>query len=222
MPRISRGVFAGQIYHVLNRGNNKAQVFHKPEDYVLFMQLVARAGEIAKVRLFCYCLMPNHFHLVVSPEEDGSLSAWMQWLMTSHVRRYHAHYGTVGHIWQGRFKSFLIKTDDHLLTVARYVEANPLRAALVASASDWEWSSYRETAGAVPRRFTARLPIEIPGDWKGYLNSPMTLHELEKVRVSVARQAPFGDPAWQLSVSGQFGLDSTLHPRGRPKKNGYV
>ena len=90
-----------------------------------------------------YCLMPNHFHLVLRPRADGDLSRFMQWLLTSHVRRYHRHYHSSGHVWQGRFKAVPIQDDEHLLTVLAYVEANPLRARLVPKGTDWLWSSLR-------------------------------------------------------------------------------
>jgi putative transposase len=79
------------------------------------------------MRLLALCLMPNHFHSVLWPHEDGELSRWMQWLLTSHVRRYHRHYYSSGHVWQGRFNAFPIQQDEHLLTVLRYVERNPVR-----------------------------------------------------------------------------------------------
>ena len=93
------------------------------------------------MRLLAWCLMPNHFHLVLWPHGDGDLSRWMQWLLTSHVRRYHRHYHGSGHVWQGRFKAFPIEEDEHLWTVLRYVERNALRANLVRRAEDWPWSS---------------------------------------------------------------------------------
>jgi len=82
------------------------------------------------MRVLAYCLMPNHFHLALWPQADGDLSRWMQWVLTAHVRRYHRHYGSSGHVWQGRFKAFPIQADGHLLTVLRYIERNPVRAGL--------------------------------------------------------------------------------------------
>ena len=87
------------------------------------------------------CLMPNHFHLVIRPHADGDLGRWVQWLLMAHARRYHRHYGTSGHVWQGRFKAFIIQDEEHLRLVLRYVERNALRAELVTRAEDWKWSS---------------------------------------------------------------------------------
>jgi putative transposase len=93
------------------------------------------------MRLIAYCVMPNHFHLALWPREDGDLSRWVQWLLTTHVLRHLAYYHRTGHVWQGRFKAFPIQEDDHLRLVLRYIERNPLRASLVARAEQWRWSS---------------------------------------------------------------------------------
>jgi len=141
MPRTRRASQGGYCYQVLNRGNARRTVFHKEGDYASFLKLLHEAGERVPIRLLSYCLMPNHFHLVVWPRNDGDLSDFMQWLLTAHARRYHRHYHSTGHVWQGRFKAFPIQEDDHLLAVLRYIERNPLRANLVARTEDWRWSS---------------------------------------------------------------------------------
>ncbi|BFU92124.1 MAG: hypothetical protein NTAFB01_33110 [Nitrospira sp.] len=128
MPRIPRGSSAGYAYHVLNRGNGGATVFHKDADYAAFLDLLGTAKVRHPIKIFGFCLMPNHFHLVIAPKIGDGLSPFMQWWLTSHVRRYHRHYRSHGHVWQGRFKSFPIQQDGHLLTVL----LNPVRANLVA------------------------------------------------------------------------------------------
>ena len=112
-------------------------------DYAAFLVLLQMAKSKYPVRVLGFCLMLNHFHLVLQPATVSPLSPFMQWWMTSHVRRYHRHYRSHGHVWQGRFKSFPIQQDDHLLTVLRYVLRNPVRAGLVEHARDWPWSSLR-------------------------------------------------------------------------------
>jgi putative transposase len=217
MPRIARGLADKVIYHVLNRGNGRQEVFHKNEDYEAFIKLMKQAKERYPVKIFAYCLMPNHFHMVLMPDKGEDLSKWMQWLMTSHVRRYHGHYGTSGHIWQGRFKSFIIQKDEHLLMVLRYVESNPVRAGLVDSAKEWLWSSHRERIGSNRQNLVDEVPIEMPKRWSRYVDEPLTEKELERLRQSVNRQSPFGDLEWQRRTSKEFGLESTLRPRGRPR-----
>ena len=141
MPRTSRASVGGVCCHVLNRGNGRQDVFHKDEDFAAFLQLLADANERLPMRLLGYVLMHDHFYLVLWPRKDGDLSRWMQWLMTAHVRRYHRHYHSSGHVWQAHFKAFPIQHDEHLLTVLRYVERNPLRANLVqrAEGSSLSW-----------------------------------------------------------------------------------
>src|SRR5205085_2129146 len=117
MPRAARDALGGYCYHVLNRGNGRRTVFHKPGDFAAFARLLREAGQRIDMRLVGYCLLPNHFHLLLWPHRDGDLSSYMMWLMTAHVRRYHRHYHSSGHVWQGRFRSFPIQEDDHLLTV---------------------------------------------------------------------------------------------------------
>ena len=141
MPSTARAMVGGYCYHVLNRANRRAQVFHERADYEQFLALIARSQARLSVPILAACLMPNHVHLV-RPAEDGQRFArWMHWAFTTHVRWYHAKYATTGRIWQGRFKALVVQQDHHLLTVMRYVERNALRARLVERAEDWEWGS---------------------------------------------------------------------------------
>ena len=141
MPRIPRGYQTGYIYHVLNRGNGRQTVFRKDADYRIFLRLMREGRKRIPVRILSYCLMPNHFHFLVMPGSANALSQWMQWLMTSHVRRYHQHHRTSGHVWQGRFKSFVIQDGKYILECGRYIELNPVRAGIVEKAENYPWTS---------------------------------------------------------------------------------
>jgi putative transposase len=218
MPRTSRRLAGGWVYHVINRGNDKKTVFHKRSDYEAFLDLMVSAKERYPLKLFAYCLMPNHFHFVVSPDEGETLSSWMQWLMTTHVRRYNQHYERNGHLWQGRFKSFPVQDDDHFLVLMRYVEGNPVRSGLVLTARDWTWSSHGENAGEWPRHLTDNPPRVLPERWTRYVDTPWETSKLDYVRHCVNRQAPFGSDIWREKISKEFNLESTIRPRGRPKK----
>ena len=151
MPRSARLVDDGGIYHILNRGNGQQRVFKKDGDYLAFLDLLDQMLKKFNMDMFTYCLMPNHFHLLVKVKEGENLSRGMQWFTTTHVRRYHQHYRSSGHLWQGRYKSFGIQDNDQFLTVARYIEGNPVRAGLVATAVDWFWSSHRQRLGLAPQ-----------------------------------------------------------------------
>jgi putative transposase len=204
-------------YHVLNRGNARGTVFHEDADYQAFVDLMAEANERVPMRILGYALMPTHFHLVLWPRGDGDLSRWMQWLLTSHVRRYHRHYHGSGHVWQGRFKAFPIEQDDHLLTVLRYAERNALRANLVKLAEAWPWSSLAWRRGGRRPEMLCDWPVACPRQWLQHVNAPQSEAELAALRRSIARGTPYGNERWQNRVATRLGLESSLRPRGRPR-----
>ena len=172
------------------------------------------------MRLLSYVIMPNHWHLVLWPEHEGALSSYVQWLTVTHVRRWHAHYQSsgTGPIYQGRFKSFPVEADDHFLTLCRYVERNALRANLVKKAEQWRWSSlwHRTQATEVP--WLSTWPVTLPEQWIEHVNAAQTESELAALRRSVTRGAPYGDEAWQAKTAVTLGLQSSLRPKGRPRK----
>ena len=159
-----------------------------------------------------------HFHLSLWPHEDGDLGRWMQWLLTSHVRRHRKRHGGSGHIWQGRFKAFPAQSDPHLHAVLRYVERNPLRSGLVRRAQDWAWSSLAHRSGGRRPFCLQEGPAPRPRPWVDYVNLPQTEDELEMLRRSMARGTPFGELEWIRRTARRLGLEYTLNPRGRPCK----
>jgi putative transposase len=219
MPRTARASRGNWCYHVLNRGNGRAEVFHREEDYAAFVRLFEPACERLRMRIVGWCLMPNHFHLVLWPHGDGDLGRWMQWLLTSHVRRYHRHYHGSGHVWQGRFKAFPIQRGEHFLTVLRYVERNPLRAGLVERADDWQWSSLRSRMPQADCPWLAASPVALPTNWASIVNRPQSEAEIEAVRRSISRGTPFGAESWVKIAVKRLGLEATIRPRGRPRKS---
>lgn len=203
---------------MINRGNARAEVFHAEGDYQAFITLLTQTNQRIPMRVLAYCLMPNHFHLVVWPYRDGDLSKWMQWLLTVHVRRYHRWHGSSGHVWQGPFKAFPIEQDGHLLTVLRYVERNPVRAGLVVRAEDLRWSSVRVWMESVRGLRVETGPVTRPQPWLGWVNESMTDAEVHQIRQSVNRGAPFGSASWTTVTASLLGLDASLRPIGRPQK----
>jgi putative transposase len=211
------------VFHVLNRANGRKTVFHTPKDYEAFEHVLAEAQQRVAMRILAYCVMPNHWHLVLWPEQDGALSRFMHWLTLTHVQRWHTHQESTGagHLYQGRFKSFPVQSDSHVLTVCRYVERNPLRANLVTKAEEWPWSSLwrRQTSRSEGKLQLSVWPVDRPSDWVDRVNRPETSEELGAMRLSVARGRPFGDDTWGPLTAQQLGLLCTLKPCGRPKKN---
>ncbi len=217
MPRTARSIVGDTCYHVINRGNDRAIVFHDAADYCAFLRLMELATEKTPMRILGYCLMPNHFHLVLWSCSDGDISRWMHWLLTAHTKRHHRRRKTTGRIWQGRFKAFPIEQDRHLLTVLRYVERNPLRANLVENAAHWEWSSIGESSSGHAARLLTESPVTKPADWLCVVNTPHTDEELAALRLCTAKNSPYGSRAWTHATVARLGLESSLRGPGRPK-----
>lgn len=218
MPRTSRAIVAGHCYHVINRGNNRAQRFHDYADYREFLWLMAEAGDRIPLPLLGACLMPNHVHLVVQPAGDHDLARWTHWLFAAYSRRFHKRYGTTGRVWENRYRAFAIQGDAHLLIVLRYVERNAMRANLVPRAEDWEWGSLSWRGYRSPPVALTNSPIALPHDWKSLVNEPHTEEELAAIRNSVNRQCPFGTEEWVTKTAEDFGMEDSRFPRGRPKR----
>ena len=223
MGRPLRAATAGHFYHVMNRANAKARIFHSATDFEAFERILAEACARVPMRVLAYCLMPNHWHLVLWPRADGELSEFTGWLTLTHTQRWHAWRGSAGtgHLYQGRFKSFPVQADAHFLTVCRYVERNPLRAGLVQRAEDWRWSSLRSRLnGQKPTPvLLCPWPIERPDDWCDWVNAPQSEAELETLRRSVSRGRPYGRDTWVQVTAQRLGLLATLRPRGRPPRS---
>jgi putative transposase len=222
MGRPLRITAGGLVYHVLNRANRRAALFEGPADYEAFVGTLAEAQGEHPVRLLAYCLMPNHWHLVLWPEKDRALSRFVSWLTLTHTQRRHAAHGTAGsgHLYQGRFKSFPVEADEHLLVVCRYVERNALRAGLVDRAEDWAWCSLAQRqAGYRPGwPELAEPPVPWPASWSAWVNAPQTAGEEEAVRRCARRGRPLGSAGWVKQMAQAYAQGATIRSRGRPRK----
>ena len=144
----------------------------------------------------------------------------MRWLTVTHTQRWHGKHQTrgTGPLYQGRFKSFPVQEDEHFFTVCRYVERNALRARLVRQAENWRWSSLWHRHHAESEMVLADWPLARPRNWTQLVNEAQTELELKALRQAVVRGTPFGEEGWVVRTARRLGLESTLHPRGRPKK----
>ncbi len=228
MPRPLRPVANGLLYHAINRGNNRAAVFSAAADYRAFLAALHQTKQRYPFRLYGYCLMSNHFHLLLAPEDGVRISRVLQSLTVAHTWRYHRGRGTVGHVWQGRFKSPLVQDDEHALVVLRYIEANPLRAGMVADLADYPWSSYAvhglgsddALISPLPAWETLRREAQTRcAYWHRWVHTPASEHELAEVRKSVTSGRPFGAAAWAEDKAALLALPPTPKPRGRPSKH---
>lgn len=183
MSRSQRVVSPGCLLHVVNRGNDRRIVFPEPVDYGAFLGLLREARERFAVRLHAYCLMPNHFHLVLAASDLRALSAYMHFVQRGHACDLRAIAQTRGngHVFQRRYWSNVIEGEGHLLCVLRYVEANPVRARLVDRAEAWEWSSlYERQTGE--RDLLHPLPMTLPTGWVTIVNIPLQAQDLGEIR----------------------------------------
>jgi putative transposase len=221
MPRTARSIEAGLIYHVLNRGNGRMRLFHKDGDFAAFEQVLAEGLERYPVDLLTYCLMPNHWHLVLRPLEAKALGKLMGWVSVTHVRRHHAQHRARGggHLYQGRFKSFPAQDDRHFLTLGRYVEGNARRARLVESAELWPWSALAaRQRGGKPVLPGRPWPVRRPANWPALVNTPLAHEQLQALRTSVNRGRPWGSESWVHETAHRLDLMFTLRDPGRPRK----
>ena len=174
MPRTPRVTTANYVYHVLNRAAKRGLLFVQPADYSAFEDLLKEARERIPIRILAYCLMPNHWHLLLWPFGDGDLSRFIKWLSTTHAVRWNRTYESIGNgaVYQSRFKSIPVEPGFHLYWAWRYVERNALRANLVKRAQDWPWGSLgRRTLGPRPE-WLDDGPVKLPSDWNDLVNLP--------------------------------------------------
>lgn len=217
--RITKG---GYIYHAMNRANGKLRIFRKTGDFTAFENILASGQARFDMRICGYCIMGNHYHLLLWPRNDGDLSEFMRWVGVTHANRWHAAHGTagMGHVYQGPFRSFPLRKDRHYLSVLRYIEANPFRAHLAQVPEQWPYSSLAKRMGFGDNDIVlSDGPVPLPEKWA---ETVLKFAEHEKItdeiRKCIKRGRPFGDKEWVEETAGKLQLESTLRPRGRPRK----
>ena len=217
-PRIDIG---NTVYHIINRANAGSEIFTNEKEYQLFEKILEDTKEITDMRILSYCIMPNHWHFVLYPESDGDLSLFMKYLTNTHTRQWHAKHKTIGggHLYQGRYKSFLVQTDQYLTQVCRYVERNSLQANLVQRAQDWKWSSLwrREFGTVAQKKLLSEWPIDVPHQYLNWVNEYENKEDLENIRCSIKKSKPFGSEDWVEDTILKHGLEYTAREPGRPR-----
>jgi putative transposase len=209
------------VYHAWNRANFRSALFKKPAHYQDFLALVEESVLFVPMRILAYCLMPNHWHLVLYPRANGDLGKFLQRITLTHTQRYHALTRTVGHghLYQGRYKSLPVERDKHFLALVRYVERNAKRAGLVRKAEDWPWSSahVRLYGKKEEKKLLSPWPVPEPRDYRRWLNRSQPREEVENIRYAIKRSRPYGSERWVSKAVAKFGLESTMRKPGRPK-----
>jgi putative transposase len=182
-PRTSRFADAGVWFHVVNRAVNRQQLFYQDLDYESLLAWLLAAAHRYPVACAGYCIMPNHFHLMIQPQEAGALAAYMRLATGGHACAVRAFTGTrgYGHVYQNRYWSRFIENSDGFLRTLCYVEGNALRGGLVGRAEDWRWGSLHERLNGSARLLTAS-PVELPADWRSVVQAGSTREELDTFR----------------------------------------
>jgi len=198
MPRPRRLTKANYVYHVLNRSAKKGLLFRNSSEYRTFEELLSDATKRVPMRILAYCLMPNHWHLLLWPLQDGDLSRFMKWLATTHACRWARDHECVGGgaVYQSRFRSIPIEKGPHLFWAWRYVERNALRAELVSRAEDWQWCSLWRRMSKPAPQWLDRGPVSLPANWAEIVNVPQTKAEIEVFRNRMKEGKPFGRDEW--------------------------
>ena len=209
------------VYHVLNRANFRSALFKREAHYRDFLGIVEESLADVPMRILAYCLMPNHWHMVLQPRADGDLSKFMQRVTLTHTQRYHAKTRTVGygHIYQGRYKSLPVEGDSHFLSLVRYVERNAKRAALVSKAEEWPWgsASVRAHGKESQKKLLSPWPVPEPRRYWEWVNRSQPKEEIENIRYALKRNRPYGSERWVSQAVARFGLQNTIRSPGRPR-----
>jgi putative transposase len=219
MPRARRPSSSGLVFHVLNRSAKRVPLFESASDYDAFERVLRKAVKRSAVSLFAYCIMPNHWHLIVRADADRALARALHWLETTHARRWQIarQLDGQGAVYQARYRSIAVACDRHFLWVCRYVERNALRANLVGRAEDWRWSSVWLRIHHPDDDLLTAWPLAAPKDWIADLNQPQTDAELDAIRGAVRDGQPFGDEEWASAVRTAAGVREPRRP-GRPRR----
>lgn len=225
MPRMGRVVVPRYPHHVVQRGHNRQVVFGGVSDYLRYLETLQEFKDEYRVKVYAYCLMTNHVHLLLAPEEPTGIGKLMKRLAARQTRRRNRLAGRTGTLWEGRYKSSLVDTDTHLLACCRYIELNPVRARLVSDAADYRWSSCSARLG---RRANGVLDLDpcylALGDsderrrhrYEHFLRSSIPEGEWELMREAVQRGQLTGTACFIEAIAALTGRRIVRRGRGRP------
>jgi putative transposase len=217
MARPLRIEYPGAVYHITSRGNEKKPVYKDEADRENFLSTLHQVNKRYHWLCHAYCLMDNHFHLIIETPE-GNLSMGMRQLNGVYTQRFNKRHGRVGHLFQGRYKAILIQKDSHLLEVCRYVVLNPVRAGLVKDPGQWRWSSYGATAGRekphpclttswVLRQFSSKKKRKAEKEYRQYVGSGIGKVSIWK---EVKGQAILGEDGFVDTLADYFGKHKNM------------
>jgi putative transposase len=213
MSRIARVVGAGYFHHIVQRGNNKQTIFFDDADKQIYLELLKKYSKECECHVYAYCLMNNHVHLLLIPQQENSLAKAMQKLSLRYTQIFNEKYDKSGRLWECRFHSALVDKDEYLLTVCRYIERNPVRANMVNHPKQYKWSSYRINAEGEKHNFVESVwgNDEDRRAYYQFVNQPDDDEEMFKVRKYTANGQPIGTNKFLGQLNRELGL--SIKPR---------
>ena len=228
MPRQPRLVVVGYPHHLVLRGNNRSAIFYKDIDRRVFIDCLKRAKEKTRSKIYAYCLMTNHVHLLVEPSAEDGLGNMVQSLGRRYVQYINQTYKRTGTLWEGRFNSTLVSKDEYLLACSRYIELNPVRAKMVENPKDYSWSSFGFRGEGKRDILLDEDPVylglgktktERELNYKKYFLNNISDEEINLMRTATQKGCIIGNKEFIGKMSRLSGREVVLRPRGRPKKS---
>jgi len=229
MPRSARVIVPNIPHHIVQRGHNRSSVFAEPADFRYYLQTLRTWKNTLGVKVYGYCLMTNHVHLILEPPDDGLVVGKLMRRLAGRQTRYvNKLEGRTGSLWEGRYKASPIQTERYLLACSRYVERNPVRARIVATPEDYAWSSIHHKLKAASAGWLDADPcFEALGTshreraryYADYVSGEIKAEEEELIRQAVNRNQLTGDDSFVREIEARIGRRIELRGRGRPKKN---
>jgi putative transposase len=223
MPRIARAVAPGFPHHIVQRGNNRSAAFFNDEDRAVYLFLLMRYSKKWKAPIISYSLMANHIHLLVKPLTGESLQKTMQGVTLCYTQHINRKYRRTGRLWESRYYSCVVDHEAYLWAVARYIEQNPVRAAMVENPEDYLYSSARAHLGLVqdPVLGEDLFPASQRSDYEAFLKASIPEEQMRDIRQNVRTGRPLGASDFVAIIERSLGKRLAALPIGRPKKEGH-
>lgn len=221
-------IVLGYAYHVILRGNNKNAIFYNDSDRRFFIECLRETKKKTNSKIYAYCFMINHAHFLIEPSTKDGLANMMQALGRRYVRYINLTYERTGTLWEGRYRSSLVESDEYLIACSRYIELNPVRAKIVNNPEEYPWSSFRFKAKGKAEDFLDFDPVylgmgktdkERQDNYSKWVSGGTPEDELKLIRQTTQKCGIIGNEAFIAKIAKAVDRSVILRPRGRPKKS---
>ncbi len=228
MARLPRFILPDYPQHVIQRGNNRQQILFDEDDYWFIWERLAAGAKRFQCAIHAYVLMPNHFHLLLTPQRENGVGKLMQYVGRYYVHYFNTKYRHSGTLWEGRYRATLVDPQAYLLAVAHYIEANPVRAGLVSHPAEYDWSSYGHNAKGAddplvsPHREYERLGRSLKARLALYAEQaeqPLEDEVIQAIRERTHKSWVLGSPSFCQQIEGLLNRRALPRPRGGDRRS---